>query len=211
MTDNPIHIGHVLRASTNGFDFGTRGNEIDTRHSFGSFVLAEIAGNDALQQYAVGLIYAIRIADDPFVRELVMAAEVNAATLRDQRENRLIPIETLVLNIGYVSFVDNAFVDVVHSMPPRPPLSLTSVYLMPPDGVLAFVQRQDFFRTVLNAGEVPSDDLLAAAVRYAGNFFMDPAARYNFTVASGRHTARLLTSDLKRLSHVLNLIRPTTP
>ncbi len=210
MTDNPIHIGYVLRASTNGFDFGTRGNAIDSRHSFGSFVLAEIAGNtESSQQYAVGLIYAIRIADDPFVRELVMAADVNEATLKDQRENRLIPIETLVLNIGYVSFADNAFVDIIHSMPPRPPLSLTSVYLMPPDGVLTFVQKQDFFRTVLNAGEVPSDDLLAAAVRYAAAFFMDPAQRYTFTVASGRHAARLLTGDLKRLSHLLNLIRPT--
>jgi hypothetical protein len=201
--DDQIHIGHVLRASTNGFDFGTRGNEIDERHSFGSFVLAEIAqGNETC--YAVGLIYAIRIADDPFVRELVMASEVKETTLLDQRKNRLIPIETLVLNVGYV-YDDGR---IIHSMPPRPPLSLTQVYLMPPDWVTAFVAQQNYFRLVLHAGEVPSDDLLAASIRYAAGFFYDEAARYEFLVACGRHVARLLTGDLKRLSHLLALIKP---
>jgi hypothetical protein len=210
-TQEPILIGHVLRASTNGFDFGTRGNEIGVRHSFGSFVLAEIAGNEDTPCYAVGLIYAIRITDDPFVRELVMASEVNEATLKDQRQNRLIPIETLVINVGYTSFVDDRFTDIVHSMPPRPPLSLTPVYLMPPDGVLAFAARQDFFRMVLNAGEVPSDDLLASAIRYAAAFYGDDTQRYDFFVASGRQVSRLLTNDLRRLSHLLNLIKPNSP
>ncbi|MEL6149439.1 MAG: hypothetical protein AAFV33_02350 [Chloroflexota bacterium] len=204
MAEEQIHIGHVLRASTNGFDFGTRGNEIDERHSFGSFVLVEVARGDS-ECFAVGLIYAIRIADDPFVRELVMATEVKETTLQDQRKNRLIPVETLVLNVGYV-YADGR---IVHSMPPRPPLSLTQVHLMPPDWVHAFVQTQDFFRLVLNAGEVPSDDLLAASIRYAANFFGDPNERYEFLVACGRQVARLLTNDLKRLSHILNLIRPT--
>lgn len=207
MTD-PTFIGHVLRASTNGFDFGTRGNEIDERHSFGSFVLAEIAGNSDQQWFAVGLIYAIRIADDPFVRELVMSTEIKPTTLADQRKNRLVPIETLVLNVGYTAYTERGFEQMIHSMPPRPPLSLTQVYLMPPEGVLQFVTSQDFFRIVLNAGEVPSDDLLAAAIRYAAEFESDPDARYDLRVASGRQIARLLTSDLKRLSNLLNLIKP---
>ncbi len=202
--EQATHIGYVLRASTNGFDFGTRGNEIDERHSFGSFVLAEVAQGDRLC-YAVGLIYAIRIADDPFVRELVMATEVKESTLMDQRKNRLIPIETLVLNVGY-AYDDG---HITQSMPPRPPLSLTHVHLMPPDWVLAFVQRQDFFRLVLNAGEVPSDDLLAAAVRYAAQFYHNETEREAFVTACGRQVARLLTSDLKRLSHLLYLIKPT--
>ncbi|MFZ4813821.1 MAG: hypothetical protein ACOYL5_04740 [Phototrophicaceae bacterium] len=206
MTDHTPsdYIGHVLRASTNGFDFGTRGNEINVQHSFGSFVLAQVAGDDPSTCYAVGLIYAIRIADDPFVRELVMATEVSASTLMDQRKNRLVPIETLVLNVGYV-YEDGT---IVQSMPPRPPLSLTEVHLMPPDWVMAFVRKQDFFRLVLNAGEVPSDDLVAAAVRYAAQFFTDEAERRAFLVSCGRQVARLLTGDLRRLGHVVELIRP---
>jgi hypothetical protein len=203
VVDEQIHIGHVLRASTNGFDFGTRGNEIDERHSFGSFVMVEIAQGDSVC-YAVGLIYSIRIADDPFVRELVMATEVKESTLQDQRKNRLIPVETLVLNVGY-AYQDGT---IIHSMPPRPPLSLAQVHLMPPDWVIAFVQTQDFFRLVLNAGEVPSDDLLAASIRYAANFFPTDSARYDFLVACGRRIARLLTGDLRRLSHIIALIKP---
>lgn len=207
MTDQPqddqTHIGHVLRASTNGFDFGTRGNVIDERHSFGSFVLAQVAGAGEVC-YAVGLIYAIRIADDPFVRELVMATEVKESTLKDQRHNRLIPIETLVLNVGYA--YENGMI--MHSMPPRPPLSLTPVHLMPPDWVTAFVAQPDFFRGVLNAGEVPSDDLLAASVRYAAQFFPDDAERDDYLVRCGRKVASLLTGDLQRTAHILNLIRP---
>lgn len=206
--ETPIDIGYVLRASTNGFDFGTRGNEIDARHSFGSFVLAEIAGADRVPCYAVGLIYAIRITDDPFVRELVMASEVKESTLLDQRKNRLVPIETLVLNVGYTFYEQDRFTRIVHSMPPRPPLSLTPVYLMPSDGVLTFVNQLNFFRLVLNAGEVPSDDLLAAAIRYAADFMPDERARYQFLVGAGRQIARLLTTDLRRLSHLLELIRP---
>lgn len=208
MAQAQSHIGHVLRASTKGFDFGTRGNEIDHRHSFGSLVVSEIAGNDPVPCYAVGLIYAINISDDPFVRELVMASEVNESTLLDQRKNRLVPIETMVLNVGYVFFEEGRFVNAIHSMPPRPPLSLTQVYTLPPEGVLLFVEKTDFFRTVLNAGEVPSDDLLAATIRYAAGFIHDEAARHQFLVACGRQLARLLNTDLKRLAHILNLIRP---
>ena len=131
MTDTTEQIGYVLRASTSGFDFGTRGNHINEQHSFGSFVLTQVAG-DGVPCYAIGLIYAIRISDDPFVRELVMAESLDASALMDQRQNRLIPIETMVLNIGYV-YADGI---IVHSMPPRPPLSLTPVYLLEREMVL---------------------------------------------------------------------------
>jgi hypothetical protein len=54
---------------------------------------------------------------------------------------------------------------------------------------------------------VPSDDLLASALRFAMWTFPDDE-RYDFMVRSGRHITRLLSGDLKRLSHVLTLIRP---
>ena len=62
-------------------------------------------------------------------------------------------------------------------------------------------------RLVLNASEVPSDDLLAAALRYAMCSFPEEE-RYAFMVRCGRHITRLLSGDLKRLSHVLALLRP---
>ncbi len=198
----PTSIGRVLRASTRGFDFGTRSNVIDERHSFGAFVKVPVAG-EQVTCVAVGLIYAIRIVDDPLVRELVMAPNVDNSALLDQRKNRLVPVETQVLNVGYAQ--DGV---IIHSMPPRPPLSLTEVELMAPEEVLAFVHKLDYFRLVLGAGEVPSDDLLAASCQYAAAFQASDAARYDYLVGCGRQVARLLTGDLRRLAHLMSLLKP---
>ncbi|HLU08727.1 MAG TPA: hypothetical protein VK003_03615 [Oceanobacillus sp.] len=193
-------VGRVLRASTTGFDCGTRGNRIDEKHTFGSFVKVPITDDEST--YAVGLIYAIRIDDDPLARELVMAAGVDNNTLMDQRDNRMVPVEVCVVNVGYVNGGE-----MYHSLPPRPPLSLCEVELCSAEEVYAFTQRCDYFRLVLNAKEVPSDELIAAALRWAA-FAYPQEERYEFLVRCGRHLAGLLSHDLKRLSHVLALIRP---
>jgi hypothetical protein len=193
-------VGRVLRASTTGFDCGIRGNHIDERHTFGSFV--KVAITDDNNAYAIGLIYAIRIDDDPLARELIMAAGVDNNTLLDQRENRMVPVELCVVNVGY-TYNSQMF----HSLPPRPPLSLCEVELCSDDEVCYFTSRCDYFRLVLNAKEVPSDELIAAALRSAAFAYPDEE-RYEFLVRCGRELAGLLSHDLKRLSHVLALIRP---
>jgi hypothetical protein len=193
-------VGRVLRASTTGFDCGTRGNRIDEKHSFGSFVKVPITDDES--SFAVGLIYAIRIDDDPLARELVMAAGVDNNTLMDQRDNRMVPVEVCVVNVGFVNGGE-----MFHSLPPRPPLSLCEVELCSADEVYAFTQRCDYFRLVLNAKEVPSDELIAAALRWAA-FAYPQEERYEFLVRCGRNLAGLLSHDLKRLAHVLALIRP---
>ncbi len=195
-------VGRVLRASTRGFACGTQSNRVDHRHDFGGFVSAPIANEDNIR--VIGLIYAVEIKDDLLVNELVMADSVNNSILRDQRENRMVPMEISVLNIGY-RFTSG---EVVHSLPPRPPMSLSAVEQCTRDVILDFTRHQDFFPLVLNAAEVPSDDLLAAAIRYASWQHDDEKRRYEFLVQCGRAIARQLSHDLKRLEHVLALIRP---
>ncbi len=194
-------IGRVLRASTTGFDCGIHSNRLDERHSFGEFVKVRVAkgGFDA-----VGLIHAIRIVDDPLVRELVMSANIDNSTLMDQRDNRMVPVETAVINIGYIDLNNRT---IVHSLPPRPPLSLAEVELCTAEEVYYFTQRQDFFRLVLNASDVSPDDLMAAALRNAAGIYPEDE-RYAFLVACGRQLARLLPNDTRRLSYILELIRP---
>ncbi len=193
-------VGRVLRASTTGFDCGTRGSKIDELHTFGAFVKVAISEDDSV--HAVGLIYAIRIDDDPLARELVMASFVDNNTLLDQRENRMVPVEICVINIGYMI---NG--QIVHSLPPRPPMSLCEVELCSTDEVYQFTRRTDYFRLVLSAKEVPSDELIAAALRYASWAYPEDE-RYKFLVLCGRKLAGLLSHDLKRLEHVLELIKP---
>jgi hypothetical protein len=194
-------VGRVLRASTSGFDCGTHSTRIDDRHTFGAFVKVRVASGSKPCD-AIGLIHTIRIDDDPLVRELVMAMNVDNSTLLDQRDNRMVPVETCVLNVGYI---EEGMI--LHSLPPRPPLSLSEVYLCSAQEVYYFTQNCDFFRIVLNASEVASDDLLASSLRYAAWAYPEHE-RYDFVVRCGRHIARQLANDLKRLSHVLALIRP---
>lgn len=198
--EQALMVGRVLRASTRGFICGTQSNKIDHRHDFGAFVNASIANDDSVR--VVGLIYAVEIKDDMLVSELVMAEAVNNNILRDQRENRMVPLEISVLSIGY-TYRDM----IVHSLPPRPPMSLSLVELCSAESVHAFTQRLDFLPLALNAAEVPSDDLIGAAVRYASYAYPENR-RYEFLVRCGREIARQLSHDLKRLEHVLALIRP---
>lgn len=197
-----LMVGRVLRASTRGFACGTQSNRVNSRHDFGAFVSAPVANDESIR--VIGLIYAVEIKDDLLVNELVMADAVNNNILRDQRENRMVPMEISVLNIGYRYETG----EVIHSLPPRPPMSLSVVELCARDVVMEFTQNHDFYPLVLNAAEVPSDDLLAATIRYASWQYEDAQQRYDFLVRCGRAIARQLSHDLKRLEHVLALIRP---
>ncbi len=199
-----IEIGQVLRASTEGFTCGTRSSELEYP-AFGAFVITrDIAGGVDLT--VVGVITAIRVDDDPLVRQLIMASDMNPAAIRDQRENRMVPIEIDVLSVGYV-FQGQA----VHTLPPRPPMSLDSVMLCDAEQVLYFTEQIGFLRLVLNARGVANNaELLAAVMRHAAEA-RPPELRYDFLVAVGREITRMLSHDPQTLQHVLLLIRPTEP
>lgn len=193
-------VGRILRASTRGFDCGTHSNGISENHNFGSFVKAPIANDEGV--FAIGVIYKMEIKDDQLVTELVMGEHVPFNVLQDQRQNRMIPVEIKVLNVGYMD--RDGF---IHSLPPRPPMSLSDVELCSADEVFAFTHRFDYFRLILGASEVPTDDLISAAIRGAASVRGD--GDYEpFLVACGQQIARDLSNDLKRLSHILSLIRP---
>jgi hypothetical protein len=192
-------VGRVLRASTVGYACGTRSHELDTP-SFGAFVQTRF--NNGVNVEVIGLIYAIHIDDDPLVRQLIMANQMNTPTLRDQRENRMVPVEISVVNIGY-RINGESF----HNLPPRPPMSLDPVYLCDDDCIYDFTRKFDFFRLVLNTSEVPAEELLAAALKHAAHARPVREQR-EFLIQAGRRLAQLLSYDLPRLNHLLRLIKP---
>src|SRR5215813_9328590 len=192
-------VGRVLRASTVGYACGTRSNEIDTP-SFGAFV--QTSHGNGVELDVIGLIYAIRIDDDPLVRQLIMANQVNMPTLRDQRENRMVPVEISIVNVGY-----RMGRETFHNLPPRPPMSLDPVYICDDECIYDFTQKFDFFRLVLNTSEVPSEELLAAALKHAVAA-RPPREQRDFLVNAGRRLAQMLSYDLARLNHLLRLIKP---
>lgn len=192
-------IGRVLRSSTMGFACGTRSNEMELP-SFGAFVTTRHYNGTDVD--VVGLIYAIHIDDDPLVRQLIMANNINTATIRDQRENRMVPVEISVVNIGYRINGESH-----HILPPRPPVSLDPVFMCDDQCVRSFTQKFDFFRLVLNTSEVPNEELMAAAIKHAAAA-RPPREQREFLVNAGRRLAQLLSYDLPRLNHLLRLIKP---
>ncbi|MBN1201116.1 MAG: hypothetical protein JXJ20_04595 [Anaerolineae bacterium] len=197
-TQQPV-IGSVLRASTVGFVCGTRSQDIN-QPSFGAFVRTRHGQYGDID--VIGLIHEISIDDDPLVRQLILANNMPTAAARDQRENRMVPVEISVVNVGFIQY------DTVYqTLPPRPPLSLDPVQLCDADTILHFTRGLDFLRLVLNASDVPTEELLAASLLHAAD--ARPASeRYTFLVQAGRRLAGLLSHDLLRLQHLLKLINP---
>lgn len=202
-----MEIGKVLRASTQGFTCGTRSAEIGLP-AFGAFVLTRDL-DSTQDNFLVGVITAIRVDDDPLVRQLIMASDMNPMAVRDQRENRMIPIEIDVLNVGFVHRGRP-----LHTFPPRPPMSLDSVSLCTPDQIAFFTdtaQNPDlpFIRMILSAGGVQNSVELLAAVIQQATAAHTPDHRNAFTVAAGRRIAQLMSNDPITLQHVLTLIQFT--
>jgi len=196
MADGVIPVGRVLRASNRGFVVGCRVMQPDIP-AFGSFVRAE---GRAPETTIYGLIYDVVVQDDLFVRRFIIA-DPPEEVVRDQRENRQVPIEVSVLTVGYRES-DHIF----HAIPPQPPVTMDTLYQCSPEEVMAFTQRFDYFRLVLSRPEVPADDLLAASLQVAA--VARPAQeREDFLVEAGRELARLLAGDLLRLDGLLKRLR----
>jgi hypothetical protein len=64
----------------------------------------------------------------------------------------------------------------------------------------------DYFHLVLDCGDLPADELLAANLRYAAD--ARGAAGRGFLVDAGRELGRLLAMDLPRLDAIVRRIRP---
>jgi hypothetical protein len=197
MSEGSIPVGRVLSASTRGFTVGCRVMQPDIP-AFGSFVRAEARAPD---EAIYGLIYDVAVQDDVFVRRFVLA-EPTEEVVRDQRENRLVPIEVSILAVGYKAG-DRVF----HHIPPQPPVTMDFLYPCTQDEVMRFTQRFDYFRLVLEAPRVPTDELLAASLSTAAHARPE-TEREDFLVDAGRELAHMLAGDLLRLDGLLRRIRP---
>jgi hypothetical protein len=196
--DGGQRLGRVLRASTSSFSIGCRTLEASLP-VFGTLVRAP--RSDGGQVF--GLIYDVRVEDDPFVRQLVAAGDLTDEYVEDQRRRRQVPVEVNVLVVGGQELGGPIY----HRLPPQPPATLTWVEVCPPWEVQQFGRELGFARTVLNAAEVPSDELLAAALRQVVAAQDGPVASGDYLVRAGRELARLLSRDPARLDGVLQRMR----
>jgi len=195
MSNGALKVGLVSRANTRGFAIGCRVLRPDIP-AFGSFVHAE---GQSPGRTIYGLIYDVSVEDDLFVRQIISAdlGEERETVVLDNRENRQVPIEVSVLAVGYGDGET-----VRQCLPPQPPITLDWLYQCADDEVRAFTARFDYFRLVLDAPDVPVDELLAASLRAAAAV-RGENERETFLVEAGRELARLLAGDPVRLEGLL--------
>ena len=192
-----ITIGNVLRADIRGFVVASRIPEPDVP-TFGTFVRA------AIQQHRadlIGLVYNITLQDDPFLKNLsVTVVEGDSRyteIIRDQQENRAIPVEISVAAVGYRD--DEGY---HYGLPPQPPMILHSITVCSKDEVQHITASPDFMRAVLDNRDVPADELIPTALQRAARLRPE-ALREPFYIEAGRYLARYLGRDPFRLERIL--------
>ena len=193
-----LTIGWVLRASTVGFTVGCRVLQPSVPQ-FGDLVKVPLPRDDT---HIFGLIYDVQVQDDPAVRQLILAGEMETEAVLDQRENRLVPIEISVLIVGYQQEKE-----IVQGLPPQPPVSLDILTMCDEADIRAFTRQLNYVRLVLNATQIPADELLIANLRQAAAA-QPSEIRNQFLLNAGRELARLLSFDLVRLDGILRRIKP---
>ncbi len=208
-----LRVGRVLRASTRGFVVGCEVMRPDIP-AFGSLVRVENRASsvDPLEADArvrgsalYGLIYDVSVEDDLFVRHFI-GADTPEEVILGMRENRQVPIEVSVLAVGTGRDPGGSGGMVRHCLPAQPPVTLDWLYQCGDAEVRAFTARFDYFRLVLEAREVPADELLAANLRLA-TLARPERERETFMVEAGRELARLLAGDPVRLEGLLRRLR----
>ena len=196
MSSKNLQVGRVLRAGTCGFTVGCAVMQPDLP-AFGSFVRVE---GQTSGSAIYGLIYDVSVEDDPFVRQFI-SADPPEEVVRDQRENRQVPIEVSVLAVGCSDGVT-----IRQCLPAQPPVTLDWLYQCTDEEIQAFTARFDYFRLVLDARQVPADELLGASL-LAAAAARPEGERETFLVEAGRGLARLLAGDPVRLEGLLRRLR----
>lgn len=193
-------VARVLRSSTTHFSAGTRLNQL-TEPAFGALVKSVGHFNPAEVTY--GVITDIRIADDPLVRQMILADSLNEEMLLDQRLHRMAPIELEVLALGYL----HANRHIIQAVPPRPPMGLDPVYLCDAEELVIFGSELTYIQLILENGEdLHTEQLLAAIIKLITAHLPDKD-RYPYLVKAGREITRLLGGDVRRIENVLGLLK----
>jgi hypothetical protein len=198
-----VLIGEIVEASTT--EFLAQAVELDSAPPFGAFV--EVASDDDLTVY--GVVAHVETAGiDPGSRAIMRGH----GDVRDERIYQENPDLPLVLRTTFralvVGFAEGERSEPreqrehLHQfLPPRPPRLHYSVFTSAPSTVTGFVTNGlDYLVALLNATDVPVDELLAANLRYTSACYRDGGVFLNL---AGRELAQLLRADYARLTAIL--------
>ncbi len=194
-----ITIGNVLRADIRGFVVASRIPEPDVP-TFGTFVRAPIQHDQA---NLIGLVYNITLQDDPFLKNLAVTVVEDdprfTEIIRDQQENRAIPVEISVVAVAYSYRGEEGY---HYGLPPQPPMVLHRITVCSGEEVRRITAVPEFLRTLFDNRDVPADELIPTALQRAARL-RSPGQRESFLLDAGRYLAQYLAYDPARLERIL--------
>jgi len=125
--------------------------------------------------------------------------------IEDNRLNRNVPLEISVLFVGYIELKK-----VNHLLPPRPPLTLDTIYSCSAADIQQFTGagRFGYFRHILKAVDLPVGDLLAAHILQVSQV-QSRTERANWTHMAVQEVITLLRDDYPTLMNVLGALADT--
>ncbi len=192
-----MRIGEILESNTTSFVAGAY--QLLHAPPFGALVRAE--GRDGCAAY--GLVYNIETTSREMGgRALVRGREGmydEDIYLENPDLEAVLQTEFRALIVGYCDGPT-----IRQHLPAYPPPIHYSVHLCDQEELRGFSARLQFCRTVLQAADVPQEELLAATLRQAAACWPDSHA---FLVAAARSLAVLLREDHARLLAIVERIR----
>ena len=187
-------IGEVVESSTT--EFLAQAIELDSAPPFGAFV--EVATDDNLTVY--GVVAQVQTAGIDPGSKAIMRGHGDVRDERIYQENPDLP---LVLRTTFralvVGFAESD--KIFQFLPARPPRLHYSVFTCERRVVREFTRSGlDYLQAILNAIDLPVDELLAANLRHAAAQHTDSG---DFLQQAGRELAQLLRADYARLTGIL--------
>jgi len=198
---HPDHIAEVIETATTDYLAQCLEPEeltFPVMPAFGSWVkaLEEDSGNPV---YGV-VCHATTSPIDSIHR--ARALGLSLPELREQQPQIFAMLKT-EFRVAIVGFV---WAETVYQhLPPRPPQIHQAVYRCSRAEILAFTEKLDFLRTLLQIPGTPVDALLAATLR---EIYQLRQLDRHWLVQAGRTLSLLLKEDYDRLQAILSQIHP---
>jgi hypothetical protein len=207
----PDHIAEVIETSTTEFLAQCLEPEdlsFPAMPPFGSWVKSY---DEEANNQIYGVVYHATTSPIDSVHR-ARALGLSLADLREQQPQifAMLKTEFRVAIVGYQPMQrgPQGFClgdQIYQHLPPRPPQVHQAVYSCPVDEVMAFTETLDFLRILLQVSGVPSDSLVAAAIR---EVYQLRRLERDWLVQAGRMVGMLLKDDYDRLRLILSQIHP---
>lgn len=188
MTDR---VGEVIEASTTRIK--AQREELEGPPAFGSFV--KVPSGPSVTSYAV--VYNVyETSVDPSRRPLALG--LTEEELKSQQP-QIFEMLRLEFEAAIVGFKDQAGC-VNAYLPPWPPRIHSFVESCTPDEIVSLTEDLEFIRSINSLPGLPTDELIAAAVRIA---YQNRDCDRSFLVRAGREIAIMLKDEYERARSIL--------